>query len=719
MEEVGDQLIEGAGTPLMVGALGSSPATRHLAILVATLVLICGVGAPTAVAEEGDPQPDMLDMSIEALLDLDVTTASKKKETLTSTPALSHVITREQILRFGYRTVGEALSSILGFYPTTDLAYDYTGVRGFGRSGDSNTRILVLFDGQRVNDPLYGFGAVDDSLSIDIDGVERIEVVKGPGSALWGSNALLAIVNIVPQTGAGIDGAELGIEYGTMDRVRGYVKTGKKFENGFEIAALFSAFNVEGDSDIDIPRLTPGGVAPADAGNHDHESAERGYLTASYHGFTFNLFAGSRERDDPTGANYTIFNSPFEGTSYEEDRLYTQLSYEHELVPQWSGKLFARVYHSLYNHRADYEFDSRELFPDLDPYTNADSGKTQWWGSELQFSFKPHDRVALVGGLEYHDIYKAEFKNVDRFLVHLDEDLDWWIRAGYVQGEFEIFEFLRLVLGGRMDDYSDLKAEWSPRVAVVATPFEGTVLKALYGRAFRAPNAYERVYDNGGLLGRCLGRRGCGGARRLPIIGNLDLEPETITTWEAIWDQALFGNTRMVVSLYQYEIDDIIAPIEIEVPIDALQYQNLGKVRSRGVEVMIQTRLENGIWGHVGFSALRAEDRETGRRIENSPRYLGNLGVSVPLFADQLFASAELQVVSGRKTLDRNVLDTSYNTNLVLIYKPFKWADATFGIYNLFDENQSVPSSLKHTNNGTDHLPLRGRVFRGVLRANF
>jgi len=641
--------------------MGSSIGTRRLAMLARALILVCLVPAASAAAEEGGPEPDLLDMNIEELLDLQVTTASKKKETLTAAPALSHVITRDQILRYGYRTIGEALSSILGFYPTTDLAYDYTGVRGFGRSGDSNTRLLVLFDGQRVNDPLYGFGAVDESLSIDIDGVERIEVVKGPGSALWGSNALLAVVNIVPQTGGDVDGAELGMEYGTHERARAYVKAGRKFDNGLEIAAVFSGLDADGDSGINIPGIGLLGAA-ADAGNHDHESAKRGYLTASYQGFTFNLFAGSRKREDPTGANYTIFNSPFDGTEYEDERLYTQLSYEHELLPDWNGKLFARIYHSLYNHHANYEFDSRALFPDLDPYTNADSGKTQWWGSELQFSFKPHDRVELTGGVEYHDIYKAEFKNIDRFSLHFDEDLDWWIVAAYAQGEFKIFEFLRLVLGGRMDDYSDLKAEWSPRVALVATPLEGTVLKVLYGQAFRAPNAYERVYDNGGLLGRVVGcRRGCGAAR-LSILGNLDLEPETITTWEAIWDQALFGNTRMVVSLYQYEIDDIIAPIDVP---GGLQYQNLGEVRSRGVEVMLQTRLKNGIWGHVGFSALRAEDRETGRRIENAPRYLGNLGVSVPLFSDHLFASSELQVVSGRKTLGGDELSTSYNTRSI------------------------------------------------------
>jgi len=391
--------------------MGSSLGTRHLAILTAALVLVCSVRAANSAVDAPDPEADVMEMSIEELFDLDVTTASKKKETLSTAPALSHIITREQILRYGYRTVGEALSSVLGFYPTTDLAYDYTGVRGFGRSGDSNTRILVLFDGQRVNDPLYGFGAVDESLSIDIDGVERIEVVKGPGSALWGSNALLAVVNIVPQTGGDIDGAELGMEYGTHDRIRGYAKAGKKFDNGLEIAALFSAFDANGDSDIDIPGIGAGGAA-ADAGDHDHESAERGYLTASYQGFTFNLFAGSRNRDDPTGANYTIFNSPFEGTSYEDDRFYTQLSYERELLPDWDAKLFARIYHSVYNHYAENTIHGlffRPSIPTSTPIPVKRSGgaascglrsnpttASSWSaGSSITISTKPNSRTSI------------------------------------------------------------------------------------------------------------------------------------------------------------------------------------------------------------------------------------------------------------------------------------------------------------------------------------
>jgi len=673
------------------------------------LLLLCGQQAADAATNEEDA--DLLEMSIESLLDLEVETASRKKQSMTEAPAFTHVITREQILRYGYRTVGEALSSLIGLYSSTDLVYGYTGVRGFARAGDYNTRILVLFDGQRMNDPLYDFGALDESLPIDIDGVERIEVAKGPGSALWGSNALLAVVNVVPQRGADVDGMESGLEYASYDRFKGYAKGGKEFAGGIDSAAMYSRVTGDGDEEISIQAL---GLAEG----QDHGASSQGYFTVSYKGLKLNFLAGNREKRDPTGANYVIFNSPYEGTWQDDTRFHTQLSYEHDVFPERDGNVIARFYHSVYNRRADYEYDSLALYPDVDPYVNHDSGESQWWGGELQFSGKLHPRLGLTSGFEYHDIYKAKFKNVDQYAVHLDEDLDWRILAGYAQAEIEAFSFLQVILGGRVDDYSNLAAKWSPRMALVLTPREGTAVKALFGQAFRAPNGYERAYDNGGLLGRTLGgRRGPPSARRLSILGNPDLDPETITTWEVIWDQALAGNMRLVTSLYQYEIEDIISPIDVSAGV--LQYQNLGTVESRGAELMLQMHLNNGIMGHVGFSALRAEDADTGSRIENSPRYLGNLAVSVPLFGNRLVASTELQAVGGRKTLGAGEVSPSFNTNLILLYRPFKWADATFGIYNLADEDQRVPSALQHLNNGTEELPLRGRAFRGVIRGHY
>lgn len=695
---------------MSVAGLGHSRGIGQLAIAGAALLLFCAPLGADAAADADDA--DLLEMSIEELLDLEVVTASKKKQSMTEAPAFTHVITREQILRYGYRTVGEALSSLIGLYVNTDLVYGYSGVRGFARAGDYNTRILVLFDGQRMNDPLYDFGALDESLPIDIDGVERIEVVKGPGSALWGSNALLGVVNVVPQKGADVDGVEGGLEYASYDRFKGYIKGGKEFAGGIDSAAMFSHVAGDGDEEIEIQAL---GIAE----DQDYGASSQGYLTASYKGLKLNFLAGDREKRDPTGANYVIFNSPFDGTWSEDTRFHTQLSYERGVLPERNGNVLARFYHSVYNRHADYEYDSLALFPrDVDPYVNHDEGESQWWGGELQLSGNLHPRVELIGGFEYHDIYKATFKNVDEFALHLDEDLDWHILAGYAQAEIEATSFLRVILGGRVDDYSNLEAKWSPRVALVLTPVEGTAVKALFGQAFRAPNAYERVYDNGGLLGRTLGgRRGPPRARRRSILGNPDLDPETITTWEVIWDQALTGNMRVVTSLYQYEIEDIISPVDVSVGVQ--QYQNLGTVESRGAEVMLQMHLESGIMGHVGFSALRAEDADTGSRIENSPKYLGNLAVSVPLFAQKFFASTELQAVGGRKTLSDSEVGPSFNTNLILRYLPFKWADATFGIYNLFDEDQRVPSALQHLNNGTEELPLRGRAFRGVIRGYY
>jgi len=118
-----------------VSAAGSTRGSRirRLAVLGAALLLICTPLTAGAEADAEDAGDDLLEMSIEELLDLEIVTASKKKQSLAEAPAFTHVITREQILRYGYRPVGEALWSLIGLYVSTDLVYGYSGVRGFAR----------------------------------------------------------------------------------------------------------------------------------------------------------------------------------------------------------------------------------------------------------------------------------------------------------------------------------------------------------------------------------------------------------------------------------------------------------------------------------------------------------------------------------------------------------------------------------------------------------
>src|SRR6185295_8567422 len=118
-----------------------------------------------------------------------VEAASKRLLAVDEAPASTTVITAEEIRAFGYTTLAQALQVVRGFYLTDDRTYTATGVRGFSPPGDYNTRILILWDGHAMNDVWIGQGFVERGLNVDLNEVERIEIVRGPGSALYGTGA--------------------------------------------------------------------------------------------------------------------------------------------------------------------------------------------------------------------------------------------------------------------------------------------------------------------------------------------------------------------------------------------------------------------------------------------------------------------------------------------------------------------------------------------------
>jgi iron complex outermembrane receptor protein len=139
--------------------------------------------------------------------------ASKYEQKVTEAPSSVSIITSSEIKKYGYRTLADILRSVRSFYITYDRNYSYVGVRGFGRPGDYNSRILLLIDGHRTNDNIYNQAFVGAEAIIDVDLIERVEVIRGPGSSLYGSNAFFAVINVITRRGDHVieDERRLGI----------------------------------------------------------------------------------------------------------------------------------------------------------------------------------------------------------------------------------------------------------------------------------------------------------------------------------------------------------------------------------------------------------------------------------------------------------------------------------------------------------------------------
>jgi outer membrane receptor for ferrienterochelin and colicins len=176
----------------LMGAIATIASAGHDALAQTTAASTPAGAASTQQAEAGPDLEQLLGIEIQSVFG-----ASRFLQKSTEAPAAVTVITADEIWRYGWRTLADVLRSVRGFYVTDDRSWAYVGVRGFQRTGDYNTRILLLIDGRRTNDNIYDQALVQEDFLVDLAEVERIEVIRGPSSSLYGSNAFSGVINIV------------------------------------------------------------------------------------------------------------------------------------------------------------------------------------------------------------------------------------------------------------------------------------------------------------------------------------------------------------------------------------------------------------------------------------------------------------------------------------------------------------------------------------------
>src|ERR1039457_2134288 len=198
------------------------------------------------------PAVNLGDLSLETLMQMEVpvvSSASKFLQKATAAPASVTVISAEEIQRYGYRTLADVLQSAPGFNISYDRNYAYLGSRGISL-GDFNSRTLLLVDGHRVNNNLTDGAYIDTSFILDMDLVDRVEIIRGPSAVLYGNNAFFGVINVITRTGAQLNGGEVSGGYGSFDSYKARVSYGKLYANGLQFLLSGTYFDRAGNSKL-------------------------------------------------------------------------------------------------------------------------------------------------------------------------------------------------------------------------------------------------------------------------------------------------------------------------------------------------------------------------------------------------------------------------------------------------------------------------------------
>jgi iron complex outermembrane receptor protein len=589
-----------------------------------------------------------------------VEAASLHAQTLLEAPASVTVITDEEIRVRGYRTLADVLADVRGMYVTYDRAYHYVGVRGFSLPGDSNDRFLVMINSHSLTDNVYGLANFGADFGLDLDLIKRIEIVRGPSSALYGTSGMFATINIVTKSPVEYQPLRVSAELDSFGEHKAQVSGSQYLGHGANLLISGSIFNSSGQSPLFFPAFDTPQTNHGLAVNMDGERGYHAFANLIWNNWSFTAYFNNREKAVPTAWFGTVFDDG--GDQVFGGRDFVEASYQRSIGLE--GQLRWRVYYDEDRFQARLDFAS--------PLGIADGrnvAKGDWMGTELTYRF----RVPIIGfltvGTQANWDLRAQIEalNVSPFYLllanvnHPDRSL-----AVFFQDEWKFLRRWTLYLGGRADGSRNHALELTPRVALIYQPSETSAVKLLYGRSFRNPTPFEQFYGEG-----------------FSQIPNPGLGPERMETLEAAIEKHLNKRFELQANIYHYRISDLIQAVRIKGTLQ--QYQNTNPVAANGLEMEALAKLGSG-FKLTGSLSVEKVSATLGDVVNvNSPARVGKLLLDSPVWRQRWSLSGGLQYLSERLTLNGSNISPVYLANFTAAGRLPGDMELAFGIRNVFN----------------------------------
>lgn len=563
-----------------------------------------------------DTKPDALDsIPLEQLMQLPVefvTGASKYEQNIQRAPASVTVLTAEDVRNYGWNTVADALRSAPGIFINSDRFYDYIGNRGFTRPYDYNSRTLVLVNGHRINDAIFQQGSIGTDFIMDLDLVDRIEIIHGPSSSLYGSSAFYGAINIIPKKGRDFDGGEVSLGVGSEPSIKGRVTTGSRTENGVEYTISATEWLSKGEQDFSLPQswrdntLLPN----TEANDRDRMHHQSVYGNASWRWLEFEAAYMKRDKDVLPQVYFTNLTDPSEAT---DERAYALVRVTGH--PNSDATLSSTLSLDYYSYEARFS----PVFLGFNPQHLHSKALSLNYETRWQQTFG--DAHVMVAGFEAQRNFIQDVARDD--LVDPTQSSSISTDSSYVspflQFDWNLGHNFWLSTGARFDTYSTGEERLTPRAGLIWSAAPSTTLKLLYGQAFRVPNVAERLAGEGAPG------------------PNPDLKPETNESWEFVVNHKFNPTWQADTHLYYTNSSDLITDNAV----------NAQEITTRGVEAGLSAYFPANIQLRASGTYQETHDA-SGQVVVDAPRTLFKLNASAPIYEKWLRASLEVQYVGDR-----------------------------------------------------------------------
>ena len=654
------------------------PMTLRYAVLLALAFSARSQAPPAAVQATGN----LDSLSLEELMKLKVEGAALHPQTLQDAPASVTVITAEDIRKYGYRTLGEALAAVRGFYVSNDRSYETVGVRGFNLPGDYDSHILVMVNGHNMADNIFDFMLFfGNGFPIDMNLIKQIEIIRGPSSSLYGSNAVFATINIITKSPDEAGPLAVTADLGSYGEKKVQIAETTSFGSA-KVLFSGSVYNNTGESPIFIPQLD----APQNNyGNAIDMNGEKGYhffADLAWRKWTVTAAFSDHDQIQPVSWGPTIFND--RGTQNNDMRNFIDAAYEREIG---GGTLRWRTYYDAYHYLGRFDY----ALSDGGVEDNREHDLGDWVGSQLTYRVRPFFAGDITLGVELNVDIRAGLSDYDVSPVrisYLNTDHPDRTLALFLQDEKKLSKRWTLDLGLRIDKSHNYHDSASPRAALIYQRSPWTV-KFLYGRSFRNPSAFQLFYSDG-----------------LSGLANPFLRPEWAVTVEVDLEHKLGQRMNVLASAYGYNLHDYA--LGVQLPDGLIQFQNTPKIQAKGVELEINGRPTNWLEATASYAVQRARDYVADGVVENSPDYLAKLRFAAPL-GRKFDLSSGMQYESTRRTLAANWVAPVYLADFTLTSKSLlRDFDVRAGLRSAFNRSYSDSVELYAI---VDSMSQPGRTF--------